>query len=271
MIRNVSLMVMFLAGAVLGQAEQPTGVPALLEAANGKSIRVFLQDASEGSVTFLPVGASQTATIPAARVARLEFFPKEDLVEIERLFMEERERDALDSFLEPYAPFMEIPNALQALYLLQVAADWQVRDVAAVEQAASRLARCAGDEFFQQQGVRYGALVAMEQGDANEVETWLSRLPSAAARAYLEAEQLRVQEQPEEAIEAVIRMIRKHANEVDWLGPCELLAAEIYMQMAMTNSAIETAGLVERMYADSAVAWSARTFLDEWKQDTEAE
>ena len=31
MIRNVSLIVMFLAGAELGQAEQPTGVPALLE------------------------------------------------------------------------------------------------------------------------------------------------------------------------------------------------------------------------------------------------
>ena len=34
MIRNVSFIVMFLAGAVLGQAEQPTGVPALLEAAS---------------------------------------------------------------------------------------------------------------------------------------------------------------------------------------------------------------------------------------------
>jgi hypothetical protein len=166
---------------------------------------------------------------------------------------------------------MEIPNALQGLYLLQVAANWQVRDVEAVGQAASRLVRCVGDEYVQQQGVRYAMLVAMALDDADALDALSGRLNSEAARAYLAAEEHRVKGEPKQAMEAVIEMIRVHANVVDWLGPCELLAAEIYMELAMTNSAIKTASLVESMYADSAVAWAAKTFLDEWKQDVEVE
>jgi hypothetical protein len=271
MMRDVLCMIILIAGVALGQAERPAGVPALLEAANGKSVRVFLQEASDGNLTFIPVGASQASTIPAARAARLEFFPQEDAAEIKRLFLEENDRDALDGFLEPYAPFMEVPNALQGLYLLQVAANWQVRDVEAVGQAASRLVRCVGDEYVQQQGVRYAMLVAMALDDADALDALSGRLNSEAARAYLAAEEHRVKGEPKQAMEAVIEMIRVHANVVDWLGPCELLAAEIYMELAMTNSAIKTASLVESMSADSAVAWAAKTFLDEWKQDVEVE
>ncbi len=271
MTRGVLYITVLITGIALGQAERPEGVPALLEAANGKSVRVFLQEASDGNLTFVPVGASQASTIPAARAARLEFFPQEDVADVRRLFMEENDRDTLDGFLKPYAPFMEIPNALQELYLLQVAANWQERDVEAVKQAALRLVRCAGDEYVQQQGVRYAMLVAMAQGDADEVDALAGQLNSEAARAYLAAEEHRVNGEAKKAMEAVIEMIRVHANVVDWLGPCELLAAELYLDMAMTNSAIETASLVETMYADSAVAWSAKTFLDEWKQDIEVE
>ena len=58
-------------------------------------------------------------------------------------------------------------------------------------------------------------------------------------------------------MQEVIEIIIEHANEVEWLAPTEFLAAEIYLELGMTNSARKTADQVATMYEGSEVAWAA--------------
>ena len=65
------------------------------------------------------------------------------------------------------------------------------------------------------------------------------------AREHLEAADVSLQsstfaahtlpEEPEAAMQEVIEIIIERANEVEWLAPTEFLAAEIYLELGMTN------------------------------------
>ena len=77
---------------ISAQAEVPKGVPALLEATNGKQARVFLQGATSTSLSFTGVSSPAVNEIPVARVARLVFFPEQDVEQLRRKWGSKRLR-----------------------------------------------------------------------------------------------------------------------------------------------------------------------------------
>ena len=94
---------------------------------------------------------------------------------------------------------------------------------------------------------------------------------SEAAKLYLLACVQRVQNEPKKAIQTVTSIIAEHGNDVEWLAPSELLSAQIYLDMAMTNSAVNTARQVMNMYAGTYVSGDAARFYNRLGGDGTAE
>lgn len=254
-----------LALGISAQAEVPKGVPALLEATNGKQARVFLQGATSTTLSFTGVSSSTVNEIPVARVARLVFFPEQDA---EQLEVEIGQRtigvDALQRVLAPYKPYMAIPNNMQSLFLLQVN-DWFVAgENERAKAGAAQFLACTKEERMRTHGLRYMLLLALRSGDLAEAKGLIEGLAEGAMRHYFEAEITAAEVGAKAAMMQVTQLIAAYANEVDWLAPTELLAAQLYLEMGMTNSALQTAHQVASIYPGSVMAIEAQSIIDQW-------
>jgi hypothetical protein len=99
----------------------------------------------------------------------------------------------------------------------------------------------------------YQALCAIAEGDFQTSENLFDEIESEAAKLYLQACTQRAQGDPKAAMQTVIDIIAEHGNDVEWLGPGELLSANLYLDLALTNSALNTARQVKNMYAGSNI------------------
>lgn len=249
---------------ISAQAEVPKGVPALLEATNGKQARVFLQGATSTSLSFTGVSSPAVNEIPVARVARLVFFPEQDVEQlIVEMGQQTIETDLFQRVLAPYEPYMMIPNNMQSLFLLQVN-DWFLKgeNERAAAGAAQFLA-CSKEERLRSHGLRYMLLLALRSGDIGEAKGLIDGMAGGAMRDYFEAEITAFEVGPKSAMMQVTQLIAAYANEVEWLAPTELLSAKLYLEMGMTNSAVQTAYQVASIYQGSVMAIEAQSMIQQ--------
>ena len=253
---------------ISAQAEVPKGVPALLEAINGKQARVFLQGATPTTLSFTGVSSTMVNAIPVDRVARLVFFPEQDVEQLEQEVVQQiRRAHTLLEVLAPYEPYMAIPNTMQRLFLLQVN-DWFVAGQdARAEAGAAQLLACTKEERMREHGLRYTLLLALRSGDLAEAKALIDGMSEGAMRQYFEAEITAVEAGAKAAMMQVTQLIAVHANEVDWLAPTELLAAQLYLEMGMTNSAVQTAHQVASIYQGSVMAMEAQSMMKQLDVD----
>ncbi len=107
------------------------------------------------------------------------------------------------------------------------------------------------------------ALAAIDGGDLPAAEKIRGEIASEAAGLYLQACIEQAQQRPKDAIKTISLNILDHANDVEWLGPSELLCAYLYLDMVSsnsvvtTNSALNTARQVKNIYAGTPVAAEA--------------
>ena len=239
---------------------QEAGLPALLQAPNGKQVRVFLQEADERAVAFTAPKSTTIMRAPISKVKELTFVLKEDIVEIEaQLGREsgEEERAELASFLEPYTPFMGIKNNLYPLFIKQIELELLEGRYAQAAERAEYLLACSAHSDMQLKGQRYALISALKAKNWEEAALHIEAADAPVAERYFRAAQRLYRGEPKKAMQEVIEIIIEHANEVEWMAPTEYLAAEIYLELGMTNSARQTADQVANMYEGSEVAWAA--------------
>lgn len=256
---------MFAAMGAMGAPEQ-SGVPARLEAINGKKARVFLQRLEDGKLTFQAYKSNKDVTVEAAKIKSLTFFAKYDA---ESVVADFNAGDyaatiaTLDPLLEPYWDYMVVDNTLREAFCMLMDAHRKTGDFPPVLKAAALLL-ASGDPGLMERGRISTALAALADGDLETAEKIRKEMVSEAAGLYLQASIERANQQPRTAIQTVSVIIAEHANAVEWLGPSELLCAYLYMDMVgnapgiTTNSARTTARQVKNIYAGSSEAADAQ-------------
>ncbi len=262
----ISLAVLAAMGATAAQEKvvQP-GVPALLEAVNGKKAKVFLQSLEEGNLTFQPYKSTREMTVPATKVKSLTFYPKYDAEAIEVSFAQgdyPAMVAVLDPLLEPFWEYMVVDNNLREAFCRLMDAHRGLGEFSKVRKAAALLLD-SGDPDLVQRGQVGEALAAIDGGDLPVAEGIRAEITSEAARLYLQACIEQAQQRPKDAIKTITLNILNHANDVEWLGPSELLCAHLYLDMVSsnsvvtTNSALNTARQVKNIYGGTPVAADA--------------
>jgi len=246
-------------------AEEQSGVPARLEAINGKQARVFLQRLEDGKLTFQAYKSKKDITVEATKIKSLSFFAKYDA---ESVVTDFNTGDyaaviaTLDPLMEPYWEYMVVDNTLREAFCMLMDAHRKSGDFPKVLKAADLL-MASDDPDLVQRGQINTALAALAAGDLGTAEKIRSEVDSAAAGLYLQASIERANGQPKTAIQTVSTIIAEHANAIEWLGPSELLCAYLYMDMIgstpgiTTNSARTTARQVKNIYAGSSEAADA--------------
>lgn len=266
--RIILSLVAISAVVVLAQTEvTQSGTPALLEAVNGKKIKVFLQSMEDEKLTFQPFKSTKDMTVPASKIKSLEFFPKYDEEEVKASFIRGDFSGAI-SVLEPlmsdFIDYMPIENNMRDSFVLLYNCYRFSGDYEKAENYAERLLNC-GNEELEMKGQAGLALVAIQKKDFETAEKYRLQLAekSEAAGLFLKASVERAKGEPKLAIKTVTTIIMDHSNDQEWLPASELLSAYCYLDMTgtnsiiSTNSAMNTARQVKNMYAGSAVAVDA--------------
>ena len=244
-----------------------SGTPALLETANGKKLKVMLQNLTDNKLTFQLVKSMKDMAVPADKIKHLQFFPKYNEEAVNAAFVGGDFRGALD-IMEPlmgeYIEYMSIDNNMRKSFVLVYNCYRFSGDYDNAAAYAEKLVACS-DEDLVLKGKAGLALVAIARGDlagAEKIRAEVAEI-SEVAGLYLKAAIARANEEPKVAIQIVTTMIEDHANDIEWLPTSELLTAYCYLDMTgtnsiiSTNSALNTARQVKNMYAGSAVAVDA--------------
>ena len=240
--------------------ERAEGLPALLQAPNGKKVRVFIQEADDRVLQFNAPKSTTIMRAPIAKVQEVTFILDEDVVEIEARFGRdsgEQARAELERLLTPYVPFMSLKNNLYPLFFKQIELELLEGRYAQAGLYAEYLLGCRAHSDIQLKGQRYALISALKAKNFKEAAKHIEAADAPVAEQYFKAAHTLHQGEPKEAMQEVIEIIIEHANEVEWLAPTEFLAAEIYLELGMTNSARKTADQVANMYEGSEIALAA--------------
>ncbi len=268
--KKIATLLILLNLSTFAQAEAiaQSGTPARLEAINGKQIKVFLQSLEDGNLTFAPFKSTKSMTVGVDKISSLEFYPKYDAEACEAAFNQgdyTAVLGILDPLLEPFATYMPIENNLQSAFVMQMKAQFSLGENLKVQKSADLLLATQLDSGLAIQGQVYKALSALAEGDIPAAETLSDELENAAAKLYLQACIQRSQGQFKGAMDSVVSIISEYGNEVEWLGPSELLSAHLYLDLAMTNSALNTARQVKNIYAGTHISADAGALYEQLK------
>lgn len=263
----LAILLILTASAVRAEdvEETQSGTPAVLEAMNGTQVRVFLQGLSDGKLTFQRYKAERILTVEASKVKSLTFNPRYDALAAQQLLSAGDYAGAIEAIapmMGPYEAYMSIDNNLRTTYLSLIEAYLKTGNLEKTREMAEMLARTDDPEQVQR-GKVYLALVDIEEERIDSAKALLNDVSSETARLYLQACIERAEGNQKKAIRTVAGVIIKHANDLEWLGPSELLCAYLYNDMLgpdsviTTNSPLNTARQVKNIYKGSSVAADA--------------
>lgn len=267
----ISLVILIAFGAAAQQEKVQSGTPALLEAKSGGELRVFLQSLDGDMLTFQAYKATRNMTVDISKVKKLTFYPKYEVEAAEKLLNSGDYAAAvadLAPVMKPYAGYMTIDNNLRDPYIMLMESYRKNNNFAEAREMAEVLVKTGVPELVERGKVNI-ALVAIAVNDLETAKAIKEELTSEAASLYLQASIERAEDRPKDAIRTVSGIIINHANDLDWLGPSELLCAYLYMDMLGTNSVIttnspmQTARQVKNIYSGTSVAADAKVL---WAQ-----
>ena len=250
-------------------AEPQPGIPAILEAINGKKARVFLQRMEDGKLVFQPYKSTKEISVDASKVKRLDFVLKYDSEGVAQAFINGDYATVvatLEPLLQAHAPYMVVDNNLRDAFSMLMKAYRENGDLPKARKAASTLME-SGDPVLVERGLVVMALAAIAENDLTAAERIQSKVVSEAGALYLKSSIERAKGEPKVAIQTVVSIIAEHGNDMEWLPPAELLCARLYLDMGMTNSAAHTARQVEHMYAGTHIAADAKKLRAPLKVD----
>ena len=109
---------------------------------------------------------------------------------------------------------------------------------------------------------------AIGEKDVKTADGILEKIQDPTAKLYAQACVARAKNQPKVAIQSAIKLIAEYSNNMDWMPQTEMLCAELYNEMGMTNSAAATARQVQKFYAGMNVEKEAQALRSKIEQST---
>jgi tetratricopeptide (TPR) repeat protein len=164
--------------------------------------------------------------------------------------------------LDDFWPFMAVDNNLQDLFTKLMKAYLRVGNIAKANEAAAILLNNSNPSV-QGQAESISLLAALGEGRIDDAQGLLAKVESEPGKLYLGACIKRAQGASFEAIQMLTDLIEKYANDLSWMPQAELLCAHLYMDMNMTNSAMNTARQVMNIYPQSDVGNDAARLHEE--------
>jgi hypothetical protein len=278
--RLFNILATLLAVAAFAQAQEQSGVPAKMEVITGKTVPVFLQSLADGELVFqiykrpknIPLG-------DITKVTRFDFMNDFDRDGVTQFFNAGEYQAFVDKMttdlkpsLEEYWQYMSVENNFQTEFCNLMAAYLKLDDMPNAEMASSIL-RQSSNPDVRAKGTAAAIKVALAKGSIEDAEKMLESFDSEVGNLYLQACIERARQNPKAAFLLVNEIISEHPNDLQWMPQSEFLNAHLYMDIGLTNSAIQTARQVKNIYGDSNIAVEAQklqTFLEETKAAAEA-
>ncbi len=254
--------------AVSAQEAAPveqSGIPAKLEAINGKMARVFLQKMENGTIMFQPYRSTQVIAVDASKVKSLEFFPKYDETAVTTAY-EAGKFDVVLELLEPvmeeFWPYMTVENNLTKAFSALMQSYRGVGNREKANAAAQILMGSSNDELAMEGRVVL-ALDAINTGDFAKADELVGGIDDEVGQLFMKAATLRAKKQTKEAFQIVTQIIDEHGNNLNWMPQAEMLSAYLYLDSTIpssTNSAANTARQVKNIYKGTHTAGEAAQF-----------
>jgi hypothetical protein len=261
----ISFVALAAAGVLAKEQQTQSGTPALLEADNGNKARVFLQGLKDDNLTFQGYKSTKYMTVPLSKIKSLTFYPIYDAEAVEQQFNSGDYSAALSTLvplMETFEDYMVVENNMRDTFCMLMEAYRKTGNLPKLREAANLLLN-TGDPEMVLRGQVNIALAAITDGDLQTAKKIRDEVSSKAAELYLRACIERAENRPKDAIKTISNLIIDYANDVEWLGPSELLCVYLYMDMLgpdsviTTNSALHTARQVKNIYTGSSVSADA--------------
>lgn len=268
----IFLMVLACSFSAVHAAED---APAVLKMKDGKALRVFLLGLTEGQLTLRLDKGKVSKTVAVSDVEILNFTHAKYDPDVAQGFFDQADYAAvvgmLDPVLKPYTAYISVTNSQQDIFGLLLEAYCLNENYADASRAATALLGTLDPELKLKAEV-FGALAYVGLGDFPHAQDLQKEMTNPAAALYVQAVMERAQGEPREAIQTAVEIISQHVNDMMWLPSAELLCAELYLEMGMTNSALVTARQTEKLYVGTHIGKEAEALfvtLDESTNDSE--
>lgn len=275
--RTFNILAIFLTVVAFVQAQaekqEQAGVPAKLTVVTGKVVPVFLQSLKDGKLVFQIY--RRTKNIPlrdVTKISRLDFMNEFDRDGVTRLFKAGDYQGVVDKMttdlkpsLDEYWQYMYIENNYQAEFSNLMTAYLELEDMDKAEMAASILSR-NNDPEIRTKAITASIKIDLGKGNIEDAEQKLESIDSEVGKLYLKACIERARQNPKAAFLLVNEIISEHPNDLMWMPQSEFLNVHLYMDIGLTNSAIQTARQVKNIYGNSNIAADAQKmqiFLEE--------
>jgi tetratricopeptide (TPR) repeat protein len=236
---------------------------AVVERSDGRALRVFLKQI-KGEILVVQLDkASADTRMNLADVRSIQFsHPKYDEKAVRQSF-DQADYGQVIAVLEPvtapYLDYVSVTNNLEETLVLLMNSYIRSGNAVKARDLSTRLLANRNPAVHLQAQVGR-ALSALGEGDIPFAEATLKDIPDAAAALYVKACIQQTAKQPSAAIQTVVELIATHPNDREWLPTAELLGAQLYLQMGLTNSAASTARQVQKLYEGTNIGKEAQAF-----------
>lgn len=228
-----------------------------------QTLRGTLIGRTTGALDFQPAGSPTILQIPDVQIATIQFsLPTQDTDRIKMLFDAGEYSQAAEQFntlLSPFLPYVNFLSDLTPQFMFWMIASYWAGDYDRVQMLSVELERF-GLEGLQNTARFYRGLAELAEGDAQTLEAFLKTPeadtiypPDSAARLYIEAGLLLQQQRYVPAIRTAARLMALHSRDADWMPQAELLCAEIYFKLDMTESAQAVLTDINDFYSDPQI------------------
>lgn len=244
------------AALALSAAGASSGALAVIERNDGRAWRVYLQRIDGENIVTRLENSPEDRLFKISDIVRLDFLSAAyDSAAAEARFRAADYTEAIRIMapsIMPYQNFASISNNLEAAFCLLVNAYIENGDFAQARDLSACLISSHNPSV--QVSAQVGrALAALGGGDIPTAEAIMPKIQNSAAKLYVQACVERAKKQPKAAIQTAIKLIAEYPNDMGWMPQTELLCAELYYEMGMTNSAVATARQTQKLYAGTNV------------------
>lgn len=270
----IKRLLIFCAGALLAlsAAGELKGTTAIVERTDGRAWRVALQGVEGDQLIVRLENSSANRSFKLSDIARLEFTSGSyDISDVQSRF-NTADYGAVIRTLGPvaalYMNYAFLPNNREADLGLLMKTLYRNGNF---EQAAALSVQLAANPnmALQNSAKAYQALALLGAGDRTAAEEIRQKLTDPSAQLYLQACIERAESRPVDAIQTAVKLIAEHGNDMNWMPQTELLCAELYRELGMTNSAAAVARQTCKLYEGTNIGAEAQKLQTELGQITE--
>jgi len=202
-------------------------------------------DRGQGFVLFRPRGKPAGVRVPDSQLTSILFSGVEGIEEMATRFDRGAYTGASEIYnqvLPTYQSYIGLPTTLSDEFPHWMIASYWSGDYERAIKLAEALTKASkatpgGSVEF------YSRLARMDQGGFEEMSTFLKTSQAAtlypegsAVRMYIQSRLLQHEDRSLEAIRTISQLIAKHSHDADWMPQAELLCAELYYKLEMSES-----------------------------------